>query len=726
MSTSGSKKDLLQYAIKNRLITTFDYNTFKDITLISRGGFGQVERAYAKNLQKSVALKSLHDLNKNEEFYEKFMREFINNDAINNNDNIVRFLGVSTDPSKEKYYLVFQYAEDGDLGTYLRNNFNELNWKAKINMAKDITRGLYHIHQANIVHRDLHSKNILVHEGKLMISDLGLSESLDTNSKSLLFGMVAYTDPEYLKNMMTFRRNKSSDIYSLGVLLWELSSGKPPFQGIPILETAKMVTSGLREEPIQGTPMDYINIYSSAWKVNPNQRPTAEYIHDSLENIELKNLYNNSNENSQSQSSINNNMSMDNYSKDKDIVSFSSTSFNMLNLAESLEGKQAKNDSNGGDDDSNSKDGETNNFILVSSEVIVKVDDVDYAFQNCIISSHIWAKVDPLPNKRSKLKLFININDCRAGEILSNKWPLGIGYFLDSVEIWITPIEDESMPNNSLYKVEDGPKPSNFNKEIEVLENNHDFEASIGSGVFFQYNKSKRNERALKFTTEWELLTDCSSKTGLGWKYQYFANSLFKDRNCRRSFAPGEHSCEWLTFEAMSGFRITITQVLSYKIIDGWQKYNLDIKSKLMQLSPKMAHILEISFNSLKNFNKDFENLRKSENFHEDLLNYNLGYCYHNGIGTTKDEKKAFQWYLKSAEGGSSRGQYNLGYYYHNGKDEKKAFQWYLKLSEGGNQKEKNNLGIFIIRGSCGGQFSLGNCYRDGIGTTKDEEKAFV
>ncbi|RHZ88805.1 hypothetical protein Glove_21g163 [Diversispora epigaea] len=710
MSTSGSKKDLLQYAIKNRLITTFDYNTFKDITLIARGGFGQVERAYAKNLQKSVALKSLHDINKNEEFYEKFMREFINNNATNNHDNVVRFLGVSTDPSKEKYYLVFQYAEDGDLGTYLRNNFNELNWKAKINMAKDITRGLHYIHQTNIVHRDLHSKNILVHEGKLMISDLGLSKSLDTNSKSLVGGIVAYTDPEYLKNMMTFKRNKSSDIYSLGVLLWELSSGKPPFQGIPILETAKMVTSGLREEPIQGTPMDYINIYSK-----------------------LENLYNNSNENNQSQGSINNNMSMDNYSKD--IVSFSSTSFSMLNWAERLEGKQAKNDSKSGDDNSNSKDGETNNFILVSSEVIIKVADVDCAFQNCIISSHIWAKVDPLPNKRSNLKLFINVNDCRAGEMLSNKWPLlhklGIGYFLDSVEIWITPIEDESMPNNPLYRVEDGPKPLNLNKDIdisEVIENNHGLGTSIGSGGYFQYNKSKRNERSLKFTTtEWQLHTDGCGKTGLGWKYQYFDNSFFKDLNCRRSFAPGEHSCEWLTFEAMIGFRITITQILRCNIIDGWQKYNPNAKSKLMQLTPKMAHVLEISFNSLENFNNDFENLRKSENFH-DLLNvafenkknfkyntdfsieknsnienieikqprsikcnYNLGYCYHNGIGT-KRKHFTFQWYLKLSEGGN------------------KAFQCYLKSAE---------------RGSSGGQFSLGSCYLDGIGTTKDDEKAF-
>ncbi|RHZ64401.1 hypothetical protein Glove_325g31 [Diversispora epigaea] len=92
----------------------------------------------------------------------------------------------------------------------------------------------------------------------------------------------------------------------------------------------------------------------------------------------------------------------------------------------------------------------------------------------------------------------------------------------------------------------------------------------------------------------------------------------------------------------------------------------------------------------------------------------NLGNCYRNGIGTVKDEGKAFHWYLKSAEGENHGGQYNLGYCYQNGigtiKDKEKAFQWYLKSAEGGNH---------------GGQNKLGTCYQDGIGTIKDEEKAF-
>ncbi|CAG8655279.1 2131_t:CDS:2, partial [Diversispora eburnea] len=113
------------------------------------------------------------------------------------------------------YYLVLQYAERGDLRTYLQNNFKSIDWKTKINMAKDITRGLRCIHKENKVHKDLNSKNILVHEGRLLITDLGLSRSSDSNSnsKSAGGGMVAYTDPEYLRNQLKNKRNKASDVY---------------------------------------------------------------------------------------------------------------------------------------------------------------------------------------------------------------------------------------------------------------------------------------------------------------------------------------------------------------------------------------------------------------------------------------------------------------------------------------------------------------------------------
>ncbi|RHZ45728.1 hypothetical protein Glove_658g26 [Diversispora epigaea] len=246
---------------------------------------------------------------------------------------------------------------------------------------------------------------------------------------------------------------------------------------------------------------------------------------------------------------------------------------------------------------------EIGDHVLISSQANANIADGTEVFQNFTITSLIWAKIDPAPNDQTNLEVSIDLNDCRAGKLLSDKWPLlhklGIGYFIDSVEIGITPIQDES-------------NPSNFNKEIS---NNHGIGASISRDLGVNFNYGKRNEQSFtSTTTEWELIADGCGETGLRWRYQYSANSPFKDLDHRRRFAPGEHSCKWRTFEAMSGFRITITQVLRCEITDGWRKYNPITRSKLKKLCPKMAHTLEMSFNSLENFDENFANLKNSEN----------------------------------------------------------------------------------------------------------------
>ncbi|RHZ53198.1 hypothetical protein Glove_444g17 [Diversispora epigaea] len=309
----SDKKVSFESALKNNFIKKFDYAKFENIKKIAGGEFGTVYRANSLNSRKHVALKCLHE--NDESFYEKFVKELTNILAVNYHDNIIKFYGISIDPSTETYYLVLQYAKDGDLRTYLRNNFNTLDWKIKIQMAKDIT-------SENIVHRDLHSKNILVHERSLLITDLGLSQSLDTNSNSFKGGMAAYSDPGYLRNPFVYKRSKASDIYSLGVLLWEISSGKPPS-----LEITKVIIND-----------------------DPNQRPTIKNIFDSLENIKLENIYNGPNDNQESYINNQSQALMDAFSRDsvsqasmdkfsKDSVSFSS-SFTASNWGEVTEVSQ--------------------------------------------------------------------------------------------------------------------------------------------------------------------------------------------------------------------------------------------------------------------------------------------------------------------------------------------------------------------------------------------------
>ncbi|KAF0476163.1 kinase-like protein [Gigaspora margarita] len=82
------------------------------------------------------------------------------------------------------------------------------------------------------------------------------------------------------------QRNKKSDIYSFGVILWEISSGRPPFESVKIsggtnirdIAILIQIRQGIREQPIEGTPNSYIQLYKRCWDYNPDLRPSIEEI----------------------------------------------------------------------------------------------------------------------------------------------------------------------------------------------------------------------------------------------------------------------------------------------------------------------------------------------------------------------------------------------------------------------------------------------------------------
>ena len=129
-----------------------------------------------------------------------------------------------------------------------------------------------------------------------MIADLGLSKQLtvEVTSNSTVYGMPAYIEPQYYKNHH-YVRDKRSDIYSLGVLLWEITSGRPPFSTIPRrYSVVYKVSIGLREQPMSDTPSDYVELYQNCWNDNPDSRPTIDEVIDTLEKFSLQ--LNNDNE----------------------------------------------------------------------------------------------------------------------------------------------------------------------------------------------------------------------------------------------------------------------------------------------------------------------------------------------------------------------------------------------------------------------------------------------
>ena len=121
----------------------------------------------------------------------------------------------------------------------------------------------------------------MIHQHVIKLADFGLSKRIDeaSNSQSKLYGIIPYIDPKHFNrrkncndnSKQIYTLNKKSDVYSVGVLLWEISSGHPPFY-IPGeqygIDLAIEILQGLRETPIPNTSEDYIKIYTGNYNFN--------------------------------------------------------------------------------------------------------------------------------------------------------------------------------------------------------------------------------------------------------------------------------------------------------------------------------------------------------------------------------------------------------------------------------------------------------------------------
>ncbi|CAG8755172.1 14332_t:CDS:2, partial [Dentiscutata heterogama] len=139
-----------------------------------------------------------------------------------------------------------------------------------------------------------HSRNILVHEGHAKLSDFGISRQINAETTILVgnFGRLPYIDPKILYDL-DYPYDKRSDIYSFGVLMWEISSGQCPFCGCDPTATRLSIIDGKRENQISDTPEDYRHLYVDCWNGEPQYRPEIDKIVRRLtilnENQNLKN-----------------------------------------------------------------------------------------------------------------------------------------------------------------------------------------------------------------------------------------------------------------------------------------------------------------------------------------------------------------------------------------------------------------------------------------------------
>lgn len=196
---------------------------------IGGGGMAIVYRAHDHLLDRPVAVKILRpDYDGKGDFVRRFRRE-AQAAASLSHENVVAILDVGQE--EETYYIVMELVDGRDLRTKLQEQ-GPLSVEAAVQLAVEILEGLEHAHQNGIIHRDIKPSNIMVtRSGQVKVADFGIaratSEGTMTHTGSIL-GSAHYFSPEQAKGAMTYAQ---SDLYSLGVVLYELVTGQVPFQG---------------------------------------------------------------------------------------------------------------------------------------------------------------------------------------------------------------------------------------------------------------------------------------------------------------------------------------------------------------------------------------------------------------------------------------------------------------------------------------------------------------
>ncbi|POG73392.1 kinase-like domain-containing protein, partial [Rhizophagus irregularis DAOM 181602=DAOM 197198] len=158
----------LEKSIANEYLNYYEYSEFKNLESIGNGSHGNVVRANWKNAGIFFALKTF-------KYYDNIMlKELVNEiklqKRVDYHENIIRFYGI-TKVETEKYSLVLEYADNGTLKSYLNKHCNELNWIDKYQLAFQLANAVECLHDCNIIHRDLHGDNILVHQKKIKLTD---------------------------------------------------------------------------------------------------------------------------------------------------------------------------------------------------------------------------------------------------------------------------------------------------------------------------------------------------------------------------------------------------------------------------------------------------------------------------------------------------------------------------------------------------------------------------
>ena len=205
-------------------------NRYEILEVVGTGGMARVYKARCHRLNRLVAIKILReDLAQDAEFRRRFHDES-QAVAMLSHPNIVAVYDVSR--SSELEYIVMELIDGINLKQYLQKKGGKLNWREALYFITQITKALGHAHSRGIIHRDIKPHNIMVlRDGSVKVADFGIARVASGGHSTLTqeaLGSVHYISPEQARGS---RIDERSDLYSAGVVLYEMLTGRLPFEG---------------------------------------------------------------------------------------------------------------------------------------------------------------------------------------------------------------------------------------------------------------------------------------------------------------------------------------------------------------------------------------------------------------------------------------------------------------------------------------------------------------
>ena len=257
---------------------------YQIIKAIGEGGMANVYLAYDTILDRNVAVKILRgDLSNDEKFVRRFQREALAASSLAH-PNIVEVYDVGEDNGE--YYIVMEYIEGKHLKNLLKKR-GKLTLSEAVDIMMQITDGMSVAHDSYIIHRDIKPQNIMILEnGLVKITDFGIAMAMNatqlTQTNSVM-GSVHYLPPEQASGQGS---TLQSDIYSMGIVMYELITGELPFKGDNAVEIAlKHLKEHVPDvkEKVENVPNSIVNIIKKSTAKNPKNRYVdAREMHEDL------------------------------------------------------------------------------------------------------------------------------------------------------------------------------------------------------------------------------------------------------------------------------------------------------------------------------------------------------------------------------------------------------------------------------------------------------------